>query len=375
MSRNGRVVVALSGGVDSAVAAGLLREQGYDCVGVFMRVGVEGGAARSRPRSTPGQPGPAAPAARRLRHGCCSVGDAQDARTAAARLGIPFYALNFRDDFERIVDYFVDEYSRARTPNPCAVCNIDLKFGKLLRYADLVDAEHVATGHYARILDDAGAPRLARAACAEKDQTYVLFGVRRDALARCLFPIGHVAHKAEVRRLAADLGLSLHDKPESQEICFVPEGDYRALLEARRPELLRPGEIRDESGRVLGRHEGVAAYTIGQRRGLGALGRPVYVTRLDVLANVVTVGDREALLSSGLVAERFNWLVDPPAVGAWGRAEVKIRRMHTAAGGRFRVHPDGAIEVAFDSPQPAVTPGQAAVLYDGDVVLGGGWIR
>ncbi|MBW7904160.1 MAG: tRNA 2-thiouridine(34) synthase MnmA [Phycisphaerae bacterium] len=385
MSRNGKVIVAMSGGVDSSVAACLLKSQGYECVGVFMRVGA---APEDEPEACPpsaggpaacdalGPTGTQAPA-RRLRHGCCSATDALDARSVANRLGIPFYALNFRKDFERIIDYFVDEYARARTPNPCVRCNIELKFGKLLRYADAMDAQFVATGHYARVLrPPGGPPRLARSANTAKDQSYVLFGVRREDIGRCLFPLGEIADKAEVRRLAAELGLRVHDKPDSQEICFVPGHDYRALLDRRRPGLRRPGELRDAAGNILGRHEGVPSYTIGQRRGLGvALGTPAYVTRLDVLSNTVTLGPYAELLASQLVAEDVNWLVDPPATDREAAANIKIRHMHAPAPGRIRRLADDRVRAEFATAQAAVTPGQAAVFYDeAGFVLGGGWI-
>jgi len=394
MSRNGKVIVAMSGGVDSSVAAWLLKQQGYDCVGVFMRVGSPAPAMGETCAPAGGRAaGDGRPAAddlparphrtadgdgrrqRRLRHGCCSAGDALDARAVAGKLDIPFYVLNFEPDFERIIDYFVDEYGRGRTPNPCVRCNIDLKFGKLLRYADLLDAQFVATGHYARVLRRDGQALLARSLNRTKDQSYVLFGIRREALPRCLFPLGEVADKRDVRRIAAELGLRVHDKPDSQEICFVPHQDYRCLVRQRRPDTCHPGEIRDRAGKVLGTHDGVAGFTIGQRRGLGiALGSPVYVTRLDVLNNVVTVGPRAELLSSGLIAEGVNWLwraaLEQPV-----RAEIKIRYLHEPAPGALRLLPGGDVEVRFDTPQPAVTPGQAAVFYDGQIVLGGGWIR
>lgn len=360
----------MSGGVDSSVAACLLQERGYECVGVFMRVGdPHPELDKLVPSDTDAQP-------RRLKHGCCAASDALDARTVAAKLGIPFYALDFERDFDRIIEYFVDEYSRARTPNPCVICNMELKFGKLLRYADMMDAEFVATGHYARILRQEGQTHLARSPNRAKDQSYVLFGIRRDDLPRCLFPLGEIADKGEVRRIAAKLGLRVHDKPESQEICFVQNNDYKQLVRARRPETLRPGEVRDSSGNLLGTHEGVASYTIGQRRGLGiATGSPIYVTRLDVETNIVTVGPREELLSPGLVADQVNWLTDPPPVGESRPAEIKIRYMHTAAPGTIHVLAGNNVEATFDRPQPAVTPGQAAVFYGGDgVVLGGGWI-
>lgn len=419
MSRNGKVIVAMSGGVDSSVAACLLKEQGYECVGVFMRVGAKAedevcDLDATKPPSreaTQGNHSNSSPP-RRLRHGCCSATDSLDARAIAGRLEMPFYALNFEKDFDRIIEYFVDEYGVARTPNPCVMCNIYLKFGKLLRYADAMDAEFVATGHYARVLrspqghasaecgvwnaetdasrgasvSDSGfhTPQsalppdsafLARGVNVAKDQSYVLFGIRRADLARCLFPIGDIADKSQVRALAAELGLRVHDKPDSQEVCFVPDNDYRKLIQKRRPELLNAGEFVNSGGQVVGRHEGVAAYTIGQRHGLGlALGKPVYVTRLDVLNNSVTVGPKDELLSSGLTADKLNWLSDPPPAGVERRASVKIRHMHTPAACVFRIEQDGRLCVRFDEPQSAVTPGQAAVLYDGAIVLGGGWI-
>jgi tRNA-specific 2-thiouridylase len=414
MSRNGKVIVAMSGGVDSSVAASLLKEQGYDCVGVFMRVGAteEGTQARRHagtkddhevvavptfpPSHVPASPPSHVSTPRH--HGCCSVEDALDARAVAARLGIPFYVLNFEADFGRIIDYFVDEYAHARTPNPCVMCNIHLKFGKLLRYADMLDAEYVATGHYARVLrgnvrrwegrngaadDEAQTACLARARNVAKDQSYVLFGIQRDDLRRCLFPLGEMTDKAEVRRIAAELGLKVHDKPDSQEICFVPDGDYKPLVRARRPETQRPGPVLDTDGREIGTHEGVANYTIGQRRGLRiATGQPIYVTELDAENNVVRVGSQAALASTGLIAERVNWLVDRPADGAWRPAAIKIRHMHAAAAGQIRVtgtpgpeETTDRVEARFDAPQLAVTPGQAAVFYDAEgIVLGGGWI-
>jgi tRNA-specific 2-thiouridylase len=370
MSRNGKVIVAMSGGVDSSVAACLLKEQGFECVGVFMRVGAPHEEAAEECR-VPDQDGPP----RRLKHGCCSAADAVDARAIAGKLGIPFYALNFERDFGRIIDYFVDEYSRGRTPNPCVMCNNQLKFGKLLSYADMLEAEFVATGHYARVVRTDGGVRLARSLNHAKDQSYVLFGINRTDLPRCLFPLGEIADKAEVRRIAASLGLRVHDKPDSQEICFVPNDDYKQIVRQRRPETQRPGDVRDSAGNLLGSHEGIASYTIGQRRGLGiAAGTPIYVTRLDVHSNTVTVGPREELLGGGLIADQVNWLNDPPALDTPTRAEIKIRYMHTPAPGSFRVLEAGEVEARFDQPQPAVTPGQAAVLYDGETVLGGGWI-
>ncbi len=416
MSRNGKVLVAMSGGVDSSVAAALLKERGYDCVGVFMWVGEAARPSEPGARAT----GPAGPAAQavgsavrtvsetalpRLKQGCCSVGDACDARAVAAKLGIPFYSVDFHAEFERIIEYFVDEYARARTPNPCVVCNTQLKFGKLLAYADMIGAEFVATGHYARVLPaDFRAPSaservpgqrgfarepvacapgpdltsgvcLARALNHAKDQSYVLFGIQRPNLPRCRFPLGDIADKATVRRIAADLGLPVHDKPDSQEICFVPNNDYTQLVRARRPETERTGDVLDSHGRVLGTHAGIANYTVGQRHGLGiAAAQPLYVTRLDAATNTVVLGPRAELLSEGLIAEQVNWLVDPPPTGVPRAAQVQIRYHHTAASGEIRIDRDGHVDVPFAEPQAAVTPGQAAVFYDGEIVLGGGWI-
>ncbi len=372
MSRNGKVIVAMSGGVDSSVAACLLKEQGYECVGVFMRVGVhQPEPDEVRALGADGR------SVRRLKHGCCSAEDALDARMIADKLGIPFHVLDCELDFERIIDYFVDEYSRARTPNPCVMCNIQLKFGKLLRFADTLDAEFVATGHYARVLRAGDQTRLARSLNRVKDQSYVLFGIAREDLPRCLFPLGDMKDKGVVRKIASELGLRVHDKPESQEICFVLNNDYKQLVHERRPETIKPGEVHDSVGNVLGTHEGIASYTIGQRRGLGiAAGVPIYVTKLDAGTNTVTVGPREKLLSNGLIAEKINWLTDPPKDSESRPVEIKIRYRHTPAPGSIQMLDDGNVKATFDKLQPAVTPGQAAVFYDDEgVVLGGGWIR
>ncbi|MFH1748471.1 MAG: tRNA 2-thiouridine(34) synthase MnmA [Planctomycetota bacterium] len=375
MSRKGKVIVAMSGGVDSSVAACLLKGQGYDCVGVFMRVGTPGA-------DTPPQPDECttdatSPPPRRLKHGCCSAADAADARAISARLGIPFYALNFEQEFSEIVTYFVDEYARARTPNPCIMCNTRLKFGKLLRYADMLDAEFVATGHYARLVECPEGPRLGRARHRAKDQSYVLFGIERSALPRCRFPLGEIADKTEVRRIAASLDLRVHDKPESQEICFVPDNDYKRLVRQQRPETERPGEVRDTQGRLLGTHRGIVNYTIGQRRGLGiAAGSPIYVTNLDARTNTVTVGSHTDLLCPTLIADQINWLIDPPATNEPQRCHIKIRHTHSPAPGALTVLPDGTLTATFDEPQPSVTPGQAVVCYDqDDLVICGGWIQ
>ena len=380
MNRGRKTLVAMSGGVDSSVAACLLKEQGHDVIGVFMRLGSAGHTgtedadqAPSHLPSAAGDPLSSGPRTQAQHVGCCSAGDASDARAVAGRLGIPFYVLNFEEDFDRLIDYFVDEYAAARTPNPCVRCNEWLKFGKLVAYADAVQADFIATGHYARVLNEGGRPRLLRARYPAKDQSYVLFGIEPAVLRRTIFPLGELT-KDEVRAHARRLGLSLHDKPESQDICFVPDGNYARLIEARRPEALRPGLIRHVDGRVLGEHTGLAHFTIGQRRGLRvALGSPVYVTDLDPETNTVTIGPREALLSRVVTAADVSWFGDAPATPI--RGDVKIRYLHRAAPATVSPLPGGGVRVEFDDPQPAVTPGQALVVYLGDEVLGGGWIE
>ncbi len=360
-----KVLVAMSGGVDSSVTACLLRERGYDVMGLFMRVGAE------MPDEACATDGLKAPA--RSHQGCCSAADAADARFVAGMLDIPFYALNFKADFDRIIDYFADEYTRGRTPNPCVQCNNWLKFGKLVEYADAIGADYVATGHYARIRREGDRMLLARGRDHRKDQSYFLYGVAPDMLRRAAFPIGDL-EKDEVRALARRFKLPVVDKPDSVEICFVPDRDYARVVRARRPEAFVPGDVIDASGAVLGQHEGIANYTIGQRRGLGiAAGKPVYVTALNVLDNTVTLGERADLLSAGLTAVEPNFFIDPPVEPI--RCAAKIRYQHSPADCTARVTPEGRLTVAFDTPQSAVTPGQAVVLYAGETVIGGGWIE
>lgn len=359
VANRGRILVAMSGGVDSSVAAGLLVEQGHDVVGVFMRVGLHA------PQN------PFLPIADRAR-GCCSAADAADARRVAGQLGIPFYALNFQNDFARLVSHFADEYARARTPNPCVTCNQWLKFGRLLEYADAIGAAGIATGHYARMDTSTGRARLARARDARKDQSYVLFGIPPSARERTRFPIGDLPKEA-VRAAARRMGLPVHDKPESQDICFVPDGDYANVVRRHRPDGFRPGDVRHVDGRLVGRHEGLPNFTIGQRHGLGiALGEPAYVTDLDPESNVVTIGPRSAVEADGLIADEMTWWIDPPTADV--RAAARIRYNHTPVPATVTPIDGRSVRVRFDVPQQAVTPGQALVLYDGDLVLGGGWI-
>ena len=357
----------MSGGVDSSVAACLLKEQGYDVVGVFMRLGAVDPAVETQAES------PRHDSERIPRHrGCCSAADSADARAVAGRLGIPFYALNFEPDFAKLIDYFADEYAAGRTPNPCILCNHRLKFGKLRGYARAIDVNLIATGHYARIDTRQGRPRLRRAKHLAKDQSYVLFQLEPDALRQTRFPLGELS-KEEVRAIAKGLGLSLHDKPDSQDICFVPDRDYAPVVHRRRPDAFRPGDIRHTNGQVLGKHDGMARFTIGQRRGLRiAAGAPLYVTDIDPDSATVTVGPREATLAEEALATNVLWHGGVPASPL--RADIKIRYNHTPVPAEVAPLPGGRVRVRFNEPQPAVTPGQALVMYDGDVVLGGGWL-
>jgi tRNA-specific 2-thiouridylase len=350
----------MSGGVDSSVAAGVLRAQGYEVLGLFMRTGIA-------------QPETPSCGTQRTHRGCCSAADAADARTVAGRLGIPFYSLNFERDFDRIINYFADEYASGRTPNPCVICNNDLKFGRLIEYADAAGAQYVATGHYARVVTRNGTRRLCKGKDQAKDQSYVLAGIDRSVLDRLLLPIGGMT-KDQVRQEASRLGLPVSDKPDSMEICFVPDGDYAKLVRACRPEAFQPGDVVDHSGKLLGRHEGLPNFTIGQRRGLRiAAGHPIYVTGLNVGDNTVTVGPREQVLQRRFTAGNLNFLADVP--GQVFRADVKIRYLHRAARADVQLTDDGQAVVTFDEPQSAITPGQLAAFYDGGAVLGAGWIE
>lgn len=342
-----RVLAAMSGGVDSSVAALLLQRQGHEVVSVFMRNGVAGKSAQEK--------------------SCCSASDARDAALVASRLGMAFYAVDYATEFAALMDHFAAEYRRGRTPNPCVLCNQHLKFGHLLALADDVGADAVATGHYARVVD--GELRTARDA--NKDQTYYLFGIERPALARTLFPLGELT-KPEVRAIAADAGLVTADKPESMEICFVTSGDYRDVVRARGGSG-QPGRFVAADGRELGRHDGVDGFTIGQRKGLPALGTPHYVAAIDAASGDVTLVPRDGVEKRVMFVDGLRWLVDAPAAGAELIARVKVRARHEAAAAVIRADGPRA-RVEFEAPVAAITPGQAAVFYDGDRVLGGGWI-
>ncbi|HVN91354.1 MAG TPA: tRNA 2-thiouridine(34) synthase MnmA [Candidatus Binataceae bacterium] len=355
-----RVLVAMSGGVDSSVAAALLHDQGYDVVGVAMRLTPDSTATGLSRRGT-----------------CCSHDDFEDARRVAERMKFPFYVVDLRADFaSRVMENFVSEYLHGRTPNPCVMCNREIKFDRLWQRAQAIQADFVATGHYARIAQaQDGSYRLCRAVDITKDQTYFLFNLGQKELSRTLFPLGAM-NKAEVRDIARDLKLTNADKPESQEICFVPNGDYARFVEEKAARVgLRPGRILDDNGAELARHDGVHHFTIGQRRGLGvATGEPLYVRSINPDTGDVTISRRECLSAKGLKARQVNmvWPRREPTF----EADVRIRYRHHGIPSTVRLLDEpGFAEVRFDGDGPAVSPGQACVFYRGDEVLGGGFIE
>jgi tRNA-specific 2-thiouridylase len=353
----GRVIVAMSGGVDSSVAALLLKQQGYEVIGVTMRLWTV--ERDDLPR---------------LSKRCCSVEDVEDARRVCQVIGAPHYVLNFEKEFQaHVVDYFVQEYDRGRTPHPCLACNDKIKFDFLLRRAMFLDADYIATGHYARIRSNGAGRSLLKGADGGKDQSYVLFTLAQSELARLLLPVGEYP-KDEIRRIAADAGLPVADKPDSQEICFIPDDDYRSFVGERVTP--RPGNMVDSSGKVLGTHPGVQFFTVGQRRGLGLNGGtagPMYVVRIETDDNLIVLGQEDDLYRSHFWASGVNFISgqvpDTPI-------EVSAKIRYKALVNRATVTPQGDwAEVRFVEPQRAVTPGQAVVFYDGEQVVGGGMIE
>jgi tRNA-specific 2-thiouridylase len=345
----------MSGGVDSSVAAALLAEQGHDVIGLSMQL------YDQRGDQTFGS--------------CCTLDDLYDARRVADAIGIPHYILNFERQFQdTVISNFVREYAAGRTPLPCAHCNSDLKFATLLDRARGLGAEQVATGHYARV-EQSGDGRwlLKRSADPAKDQSYFLFSLTQAQLARASFPVGDL-NKTEVRAQARRLGLKVAEKPDSQEICFVPDGDYASFVARQAPAVARAGTIVDQAGEVLGSHGGVHRFTVGQRKGLGVSApAPLYVLKIEAESGQVTVGPRAALEQTALTASGANWIATDAPSG-WRPVSAQIRHRHRPATGRVRAIDDDRAEFIFDQPQPAISPGQAVVFYDGNVVVGGAWI-
>jgi len=354
-----RVVVAMSGGVDSSTAAWFLKEKGYEVIGATMCIGMldktQGGPAR-----------------------CCGLADIEDARRVALQLEIPFYVFQLREEFEKeVIQYFCEEYVNGKTPNPCILCNEKVKFGSFLNKALELEADFIATGHYARLdfNERIGRYLLKKGADRRKDQSYVLFSLTQDQFHHTLFPLGEL-RKEEVRKKALQLGLRVHDKPESQEVCFIQETSYHSFLSERLKESIEPGPILDKDGNILGRHKGIPFYTIGQRRGLRlAKGKPLYVIEMDRDKNVIIVGGEEEVYSDTFIVNSVNWIVPQKMIVSSHTTQVKIRYNHP--GSEASISPKGKdeLEVKFKSPQKAITPGQAAVFYDGETVLGGGWIK
>lgn len=359
--KNNRVMVAMSGGVDSSLAAALLKKEGYDCIGVTMRLWVSPDFEDEAKHSG---------------RGCCSLAAVDDARRVADRLEIPFYVLNFKEAFrENVVDYFVEEYRRGRTPNPCIACNRYMKFDLLLRRALELEAWYVATGHYARVEYDGSSERwrLKKSADPAKDQTYTLYNLTQEQLSHTLFPLGGYL-KTDVRAMAADIGLAVADKPDSQEICFIPDDDYKRFLREETDIKAVPGPIFDTGGERVGTHVGLANYTIGQRKGLGlAAGRPLYVVEIDVEKNILIVGDDKDVFSKGLIADDLNYILIE-SLNEPRRVTVKVRYHTPEVPAVLIPRADGSVQLDFNEPQRAVTPGQAVVFYDGDDVVGGGTI-
>ena len=362
------IAVAMSGGVDSSVVAGLLRRDGERVVGLTMQLWNQRRLPELAPDGPTGR--------------CCSLDDVYDARHVAQHLGIPYYVVNFEDRFEQqVVKPFIDEYLAGRTPIPCTLCNNFIKFDQFLDMADGVGASKIATGHYARISwnQDSGRWEMRRSADRTKDQTYFLFGLTQPQLARTLFPLGGF-EKSQVRELARELGIPTAEKPDSQEICFVPNGDYAAFIDSYFKEQgIAAEETRGEfvtaAGRVIGEHSGVHHFTVGQRRGIGIAARePLYVIATESATKRVVIGRNDDLLRGSMRVKDVNWIsIAPPSAPV--RGEIKIRNKHVAAPATITPIDELHVEIRFDEPQRAVTPGQGAVFYSGDLVLGGGWIE
>ncbi|CAA9327304.1 MAG: tRNA-specific 2-thiouridylase MnmA [uncultured Cytophagales bacterium] len=362
MSKRGRVLVAMSGGIDSSLAAVLLHEEGYEVIGMTMKTWDYASSGGSKKET-----------------GCCSLDSINDARDVAVGLGFPHYILDIREEFgDYVINHFTGEYLEGRTPNPCVLCNTHIKWDALLRRADKLGCEFIATGHYANIREEAGRHVISKGLDANKDQSYALWGISQQSLSRTIFPLGHL-RKTEIREMAADRGfMALVNKSESYEICFVPDNDYRGFLKRRVPELeaqVAGGEFVLEDGTVVGHHEGYPFYTIGQRKGLGvALGFPVFVTEIQKEKNRVVLGRDHELTRDGMWVSKLNMVKYADLVGKPTQTVTKVRYKHPGTPALIEQTPDGRMQVLFQEGVNAIAPGQAAVFYEGDDVIGGGWI-
>ena len=354
-----KVVVGMSGGVDSSVAAWLLKKQGYDVIGVTMQIWQD-----------------ELPEQQEENGGCCGLSAVDDARRVAERLQIPYYVMNFKKEFkENVMDYFVQEYIDGRTPNPCIACNRFVKWESLLKRSLDIGAEYIATGHYARVEQlPNGRYALRKSATAAKDQTYALYNLTQHQLSHTLMPVGEYT-KDEIREMAAEIGLVVANKPDSQEICFIPDHDYAKFIEENTDCRLEEGNFVDKYGNVLGRHKGITHYTVGQRKGLNlSMGHPVFVTAIRPETNEVVIGAKEDVFSKIVRCNKLNWMAIEGLAGGEMRVTAKIRYSHKGAPCVIRETGEDTVECVFDEPQRAATPGQAVVFYDGDYVVGGGTI-
>ena len=355
-----KVVIGMSGGVDSSVAAYLLKKAGYDVIGVTMQIWQENDIEVDQEEG-----------------GCCGLSAVDDARRVASSLGIPYYVMNFRGEFRKnVIDYFIKEYTEGRTPNPCIACNRYVKWESLLKRSLDIGADYIATGHYARIEQlPNGRYAIRKSVTSAKDQTYALYNLTQDQLSKTLMPVGEFS-KDEIRKIAEEINLSVAHKPDSQEICFVSDNDYAGFIEEQTGKKFEKGDFIDVNGNVVGQHNGIIHYTVGQRKGLGlSLGRPVFVVDILPDTNQVVVGDNQDVFAKGLIADRMNFMaIEEPKIGEEVRLIAKIRYNHEGAPCTIKMIDEEHCQVLFDEPQRAITPGQAVVFYEGDYVAGGGTI-